>query len=298
MNGKLAGSMLGFGLVAALVAGCYLGTGVAADNTNGGTDSGVATGGGPWCDVQAVLAKSCTSCHANPPVANAPMSLVTYDDLVKPSPTQPSKSAIQYSLERMQAMTMPPGGGATSQEIQIVSDWINQGMPHDATSCGGTSNTNYNTPDTCTSGVTVPLQTNDGSRSMNPGVSCMSSSCHGLVGWEKQMSLAGTVYATAHELDLCNGVSGTGKLSVQATDQNNKVVTAGVNGAGNFYAWYDPSLVLPFKDIRVVDTSGNARPMAEAAPSGDCNACHTLKGTNAFASQGFASSAPGRIMAP
>jgi hypothetical protein len=104
------------------------------------------------------------------------------------------------------------------------------------------------------------------------------------------MTIAGTVYPTAHEPDDCDGVSG-GDVQVVITDAAGKTLTLSVNAAGNFYS--SATITMPFNAKVVSGTKERA--MQAARSTGDCNTCHTASGTNTTPGE---ASAPGRIMAP
>ncbi|MEY4582048.1 MAG: hypothetical protein RL701_6751 [Pseudomonadota bacterium] len=96
------------------------------------------------CDVSKALAKNCGQCHGASPVFGAPMSLVTYADLMKPSVKMPSMKvadAVKLRINDTQA-PMPPGGGMAAQELTMLNGWLSSGMPAgtaaDATCAGGT----------------------------------------------------------------------------------------------------------------------------------------------------------------
>ncbi|HEY2511020.1 MAG TPA: hypothetical protein VGI39_09200 [Polyangiaceae bacterium] len=117
---------------------------------------------------------------------------------------------------------------------------------------------------------------------MSPGLGCVS--CHASTG-AKKLNVAGTIYPTLHEPDLCLGAS-TG-LQVILTDATGTAHTLSVNGSGNFY---DDGLVAfptPYT-AKVVGPNGSIAMMTPQT-SGDCNSCHTAAGT-----QGAA----GRIVGP
>jgi hypothetical protein len=137
----------------------------------------------------------------------------------------------------------------------------------------------YDTPTVCTSGTTW-TRGNRGSVSMHPGVAC--NQCHDQGGGPR-LTIAGTIYPSAHEPDDCNGV-GTG-ISVVVTDKNGKVTTIPVNSVGNFYS--QAKVATPFT-AKVVNGKSE-RAMIGPQTSGDCNTCHSVQGNTL---------APGRIMAP
>ena len=98
------------------------------------------------------------------------------------------------------------------------------------------------------------------------------------------LTIAGTVFPTAHEPDDCNG-SNAGGAQIVITDANGKVTKITANSVGNFYS--QVAIALPFRAKVVVGTKERA--MVASQKTGDCNSCHTEKGDN---------SAPGRIVLP
>lgn len=67
--------------------------------------------------VKAIIDAHCISCHNNPPVNNAPMSLTTYDNV---------KSAVQTRglIGKVESGAMPPvGEDLTLMEVQAIKDW-------------------------------------------------------------------------------------------------------------------------------------------------------------------------------
>lgn len=163
---------------------------------------------------------------------------------------------------------------------------------NDASSSGGNDaalvdDANYNTPTVCTSGQTWTLGTTK-SANMEPGLACRS--CHVVFGQAsgKDFDISGTVYPTAHEPDLCNGVSGG--MNVVITDAKGTDHVLPVNSVGNFYN--DDALgflKIPTPYTAKVVAGNNVRAMISSQTNGDCNSCHTEAGTQL---------APGRIMAP
>jgi len=116
---------------------------------------------------------------------------------------------------------------------------------------------------------------------MHPGLDCIS--CHAK-GEGPRLQVAGTVYTKLDEKDDYLGVEG---VVVKVTDKAGKTASFTSNKAGNFFSGTSSSLVMPLtvKLIRGKAEGG----MGSPAPSGDCAACHTVKGANG---------APGRIIAP
>ncbi len=265
--------------------------GTIAQNIDGGAGTGTTTG--LPCDVQKVLEDGCIGCHGG---STSPR-LLTYADLTAPSTQYAGQTVAQRSLARMQAGTMPPKPAVPPNpaEVTTFSNWVQAGAPKGGTCTsqpdgGGGGNTN--TPPVCTSGKNGSTSSDVGVL-MDPGRACLV--CHQQRGGPR-FSMAGTVYPTAHEPDMCIGIAG---LQVVATDTAGATLTMTVNSAGNFCA--DPgdpkkcqttgtlNLVPPFSVKVVNPTTGATRPMGGTITSGDCNVCHSQNGANG---------APGRIFQP
>jgi hypothetical protein len=265
---------------------------------SGGSGSGGSGASGPSigvasdlpCDVAALLSRKCTSCHGSVPSGGAPTSLVSYADLTAPAKSDPTKTNAVVALARMTNTTspMPPTGlpAATAAEIASLQGWISAGYPSTGCATGvdaGTGPDPFSVAPTCTSNTTWTRGTS-GSASMEPGMACIS--CHASSGGEAPtFTIAGTLYPTGHEPDLCDGANGTDGAQVVITGANGVSTTLTPNGAGNFY--YTGAVAQPFR-AKVV-YMGRERDMAAAQTSGDCNSCHTQNG---------AMSAPGRIILP
>lgn len=142
----------------------------------------------------------------------------------------------------------------------------------------------------CSSGK-MWTQGNHESPRMNPGLACLD--CHegsGEPEVAERFAIAGTVFPTGHEPDLCDGIDGAARsVIVEVTTADMKVLQLPVNAAGNFM--YDASesgpIVFPIR-ARVLE-GDRVRAMASPQSTGDCNACHTQSGTLG---------APGRIVEP
>lgn len=246
-----------------------------------GTTSPPTRVSGLPCDVAKVLTDRCTSCHGNPSSAGAPMSLVTYADLAQPAMSDRRKSTAQMSLQRMKdaGKPMPPGGPVPAAELAVVEAWVSGGAP--AGTCDVNPVPTAPLPDRgnrCTS-QSFWRGGDEGSSDMDPGLACLA--CHRGNG-EGPQGVAGTVYPSAHEPDLCNGEGG---LTVVITDAAGKVVSLPVNSAGNFSS--GGGLRFPIRAL--VKSGSRVREMLTPQMSGDCNMCHTARGS---------SGAPGRVVAP
>jgi hypothetical protein len=301
-------------------------TGAGGAGAGGATGAGGAGGGtaaGLPCDVQTVFTTHCTTCHAATPVSGAPMPLVTRANLTAASFANAAQTFAQRAVMRMQGnpSQMPPAPGTppTSAEITTVNNWVLAGYP--AGTCGTTvvppPPDPLNARAICTSN-TFWTQGNTGSPLMNPGLSCLS--CHtggggggddsgggnsgpggggnsgpggggdngggGDDGAAALYTIAGTLYPTGHEPDLCNGTAGAmAAARVVIVDAANQTITLTPNAAGNFF--YAGAVTFPFH--AKVTYQGRERIMVAAQSNGSCNACHTQNGANG---------APGRITLP
>ncbi|MDB4934505.1 MAG: uncharacterized protein JWP87_1477 [Labilithrix sp.] len=290
-------------ILLAAAAGCYTGGDITpvdrsvpaqapATGVDGTEPSPDAVTGVP-CDVAEVLAKDCAGCHAATPSGGAPNAIMSWDDLASPSLTVPSSSIAEVSIARMKdaANPMPPDG-ASPQDLAILEKWFAAGMPKGTDVCDAKAAASvYDTPSVCST-KTSWTRGDHGSILMRPGGAC--TQCHDDQGRGPDYQIAGTVYATAHEPDDCNGTSSSA-VKVVITDAAHKTFTVPVNAAGNFYL--DPirqKITMPYK-AKVV-SGAKSRAMSAAQTDGDCNKCHTEKGTKLKGSKQEA--APGRVMAP
>ena len=273
-------------LTTVAVAACYTGGGVESMAPGTGGAENVGTAGfditGLPCDVAAMLAASCASCHGATPSGGAPNAITTYEQLTAPSTSAPSLTVAQLSLQRMKdaKAPMPPGGGSAS-DIAVLEGWIAAGTPQGTCTTPVAGNGAYNGPTVCTSG-TYWTGGDRESSSMHPGAACVS--CHSERG-EGPRGIARHRLpdrARAGRLQRRAGELGD---HVEITDANGRVTTLRVNGAGNFYS--KRGVALPYT-AKVV-SGGKTLAMKAPQNNMDCNSCHTEGGT---------SGAPGRIIAP
>lgn len=173
------------------------------------------------------------------------------------------------------------GGTVTSSGSAAGGDGTDGGRPGNtadgsvATADGGTS------APICSSGATW-TRGDHGSAEMNPGRACLA--CHATMHGPA-LSIAGTVYPTAHEPDLCDGADLASGGSVVITGADGQTLMLQPNAAGNFET--GAHVAIPF--TAKITYAGRERAMSDSQTSGDCNGCHTQDG---------ASGAPGRIMLP
>lgn len=294
-------------LVLAASAGCFFGGQISADGSSSGSHSsggadGVSSSSGQACgdastglpaDITTLLQQRCQSCHGSSPSDSVPMSMVTYDDLMAAAPSDSSQSVAQLSLRRMssESAPMPPGTGVSvpADALAAFQAWVDAGTPRaavvdcDGASSGGGSSGTFDTPTVCTSGTHWTSRKD--SADMNPGRACID--CHQREHGSSIVSVGGTVYATAHEPDLCDGAGASG-AKVVITDDNGKVFTLAVGQTGNFSQKSRTAVAFPIH-AKVVAADGTERAMIASQTTGDCNSCHTESGT---------ADAPGRIMLP
>jgi hypothetical protein len=270
----VAGARLDLLLAVVVAVGCV---GEVGEPESGTTPQGNPPGNLPAtdlpCDVETVLATRCWTCHGQPPLVGAP-SLTSAAAFMAPSRLDPSQSIGMVAVARMQSTTIPmppaPATPAMAAEIATIANWISAGYA----AGGGCS-------PICTSGMTW-TNGNEGSPDMNPGMAC--NDCHSR-GEGPRFSIAGTLYPTVHEPDLCNGAPSSIGAQVVITGADGRVLTVVPNRTGNFYS--EMAVASPYH-AKIVTASGE-RAMTAAQTSGDCNSCHTQAGANG---------APGRIMIP
>lgn len=88
-----------------------------------------------YCDVQEVIENNCQLCHGTQRKYGAPMTLVSYRDLVAPSISDPSKKVFELVAARIHdtKRPMPPGGRTplSEREAAVLDRWIGAGAPPD-----------------------------------------------------------------------------------------------------------------------------------------------------------------------
>jgi hypothetical protein len=107
-------------------------------------DTGTTASGALPCEVDAILAKNCRSCHGEQPKFGAPMPLTNDAQLHAPAVTDKSKSVFQMVKARINDATrpMPPGGLLPANELSTVNAWLDKGAPKgDAPTCNNTGPT-------------------------------------------------------------------------------------------------------------------------------------------------------------
>ena len=265
------------------------------------------------CDVSAELfAPKCASCHA--PGAQAPdlsstgalsslVGVTGAGGVVRVVPGDASASLLYQKLDGSAAGSrMPLGGMATSYEMDLVRNWIDQGATLDcsAPGDGGTmtmmdaGSGNTLPPDSmpvCSSGR-YWTDGNDGDPRMHPGRACIN--CHTASAADEDtpnLWVGGTVYPTVHEPDECLGADGRDEYDgafVRIVDALGRTYDLDVNRSGNFMLHKSGNpFDMPFRASLHYD--GRVREMYGEKHTGDCNSCHTVQGANY---------APGRIYLP
>ena len=286
------------------------------DGGAGSTGDDSATGGDPSaglpCEVDAILAQTCRTCHGDPP-NGAPFSLVSLADLVAPSISDPNRTVAEVALERMRSQDNPmppaPGTPVDAASVEVFEAWVADGSPASEVSCEGKEDepSPFGDPPVCSSGEFRPFdddddddddddavypRDDDGSPLMAPGRACLD--CHDEERADgdddvPNLLFAGTAYPTGHEPDECIGAQAEGaEVHVQGANGDEVVVT--INASGNFMLFRSdaPDGFGPPYRVKVVSADGE-RLMPIEAPNGDCNGCHTQFGDNG---------APGRIVLP
>ncbi|MBC2839448.1 hypothetical protein [Robiginitalea sp. SC105] len=75
-------------------------------------------------DIAPIISSNCTTCHGDPPTQNAPMSLLTLEQV---------RSAVENRglLGRINSTSdpMPPTGRLPQSTRDLIEEWVNQGFP-------------------------------------------------------------------------------------------------------------------------------------------------------------------------
>jgi hypothetical protein len=108
------------------------------EDTEPSTPIAVLSGGVP-CEVKEILNDGCLRCHSASPAFGAPMPLETYEDLMAPALTDPSRSVYDLVLERVQDQTRPmppaPYERLDAPQFQALSNWEQAGFPTSDEAC-------------------------------------------------------------------------------------------------------------------------------------------------------------------
>jgi hypothetical protein len=120
------------------VSACHQGRFSAVPDEAEGTVSSVGAAGIP-CGAAAALRDRCQGCHSAMPTLGAPMALVTWDDLQKPSPSDPGKTTWQVAharlMDEMRPMPPPPFPPLQAEEVRALDSWLEAGAPRAGDSC-------------------------------------------------------------------------------------------------------------------------------------------------------------------
>lgn len=261
------------------------GSGGGASTSSGNTPSGMP------CEVAEIVQAHCASCHGNPPTSAAKQSLLTPADWRAPSPTNPSRSNGEVSVERMSATEspMPPGVHLDSALITVIADWVAAGMPEGNCETMNVDDPLLDADPICTSMDMWPAGEDEVSgkdeSEMFPGMPCID--CHSNPAkynfdeGGRDFEIAGTVFPTGHEPDRCAGADGTNltDLIVHIEDANGRTWDLRPNASGNFsIASRDAQVAFPYS-AKVISKDGE-RAMSAKVDNGDCNICHTQNGSS------------------
>lgn len=230
------------------------------------------------CDVANLLRQRCQNCHSDPPVEGALVPLLTYAHLTARSKNDPTMTVLARSLKRIKDSLRPmppaPANPITVSEMRPLQAWLDAGAPKGHCDEAPPDDP-YDASPTCTTGQ-YWTAFDSGSPWMNPGLPCIK--CHRQSPNQAPLfTVAGTVFATAHEPDKCFGVPLATGAQVVITDANGQELPPiRVVSGGNFGAILS-GLALPYRAKIVV--GDQERVMLTPQTNGDCNACHTQQGT-------------------
>jgi hypothetical protein len=220
-------------------------------------------GAGIPCNVAAVLAAKCVSCHSDPPINGSLSGLVTLADLMATSKEDATKNEAQLSLQRMQGTPspMPPASlanPATAADIAAFQSWINGGYTGSCADAGSPPPAGV---DPFAGAPAFASQV--GPDSHNAGQNCMGG-CH-----NHGFTFAGTLVDAAG-----NGVAGA---EVRLLDTSGVAVSVYTGPNGNFHS--SATFTAP-AHVGARDATNKALMVtALAASNGGCNGCHATGGT-------------------
>ena len=90
-----------------------------------------------FCGVLEVMATSCQQCHGAKPIAGAPMPLVTFEDFMKPAPSNAARKVYELVQERThdQKRPMPPQGILPADKLSALDAWLQAGATQPTAAC-------------------------------------------------------------------------------------------------------------------------------------------------------------------
>jgi hypothetical protein len=94
-------------------------------------------GGADFCGVLSIMQKDCQVCHGTTLAAGAPMSLVSYEDFMKPAVSDPKRKVYELVEERTHSEKnpMPPAGVLSDEKLAPLNDWLKAGQPQAKSTC-------------------------------------------------------------------------------------------------------------------------------------------------------------------
>jgi mono/diheme cytochrome c family protein len=113
------------------------GSGAAPTSTSPAPSTTTTTTGSAWCDVSAILAKSCQSCHGSTQVLGLVPRLVSWEDLQAPQGNGAKMFDLVKESIHAPIRQMPPVGRLSDAELKTIDDWIASGAKNSDRACGG-----------------------------------------------------------------------------------------------------------------------------------------------------------------
>jgi hypothetical protein len=239
-------------------------------------DAGTSSASCLPSDVAALLATSCTTCHADPPIAGSLSGLVTYADLKATAKEDSSKNEAELSVARMQnaASPMPPGALPPASAVATLQNWITAGYPQGSCGGGTTGGTDSGTAPPPATGVVFTgapaFSAQTGPSTHNAGLECMG--CHGAGGSGPQFEFGGTLYDGSG-----NPLSGAEVRFVYANGSSDSAYTS---ATGTFYQPGTTFTGAAHVGVRNATSTQEMitalQPGAQspASTGGACSACH------------------------
>lgn len=110
-----------------------------SSGSDGTTTTPPSTTGLP-CAVDKVLANNCRKCHSAVPQFSAPMPLVTHQDLIAPSKSDPTKKVYELVTSKIAStgpdvMPPPPNALLSAADKATIDGWVAAGAPSSTESC-------------------------------------------------------------------------------------------------------------------------------------------------------------------
>lgn len=81
------------------------------------------------CPIEVLIRTRCASCHSPSTLPHRPISLLSYEELLRPSASVPSQTYAQRAAALLASGMMPPTAALPATEVELFASWVRGGAP-------------------------------------------------------------------------------------------------------------------------------------------------------------------------